>query len=1206
MRFRHFFKAAVLLLFICSKATFANTNNSPIKKDNSSKNSLCINSGKTSLAIDPPKITAVGNQTYCVQTYVKIATSVTITHDPAETSTNSVDIQISSGYVYGEDVLSLSGSFPNIISTWNIAEGKLILSSSTGGMIPYSDFEIAIENVEFYTSSPSPSGVRNFSINLGTGQANYLPRNGHFYEYVPALGITWTSANTAAATKSYYGLQGYLATITAADEAQLSGAQAPGAGWIGGSDSQNEGVWKWVTGPEAGTIFWNGVANGTTPNFAFWNTAEPNQYNGANEDYAHVTAPGVGITGSWNDLTNTGDANGNYQPKGYIVEYGGMPGDPVLEISASTTITIPKITSTTPSSICGSGVITLQATATDGAVDWYATPTGGVLLHTGNSFTTPTLTTTTSYYVDASNGSCTNGPRTEIIATINPIPTITSTTPNSRCDSGTVTLGALASGGSINWYNVASGGTSLGTGTSFTTPSIVSTTTYYVDATASSGCTTPTRTAITATVNNTPSITSTTPASRCETGTVTLEAAASAGTINWYNVPTGGTLLANGTSFTTPSITATTTYYVDATSSGCTTPTRTAITATVNISPSITSTTPDSRCDTGTVTLGAVASAGTINWYSVPTGGTLLANGTSFTTPILTNTTTYYVDAIASGCTTPNRTAITATINISPSITAITPASRCDTGTLTLGAVASAGTINWYDVSTGGTALATGTSFTTPSITTTTTYYVDAVASGCTTAARTAVTANITISPSITSTTPASRCDTGSVILGAVASAGTINWYDVATGGTSLATGTSFTTPSITATTTYYVDATDGCTNPTRTAIVATINPIPTITSTTPNSRCDTGTVTLGAVASAGTINWYDVPTGGTLLGTGTSFTTPIITATTTYYVDAIASGCTTATRTAVTATVNTPPAITSTSPASRCDSGTVTLGAVASSGTINWYDVATGGTSLGTGASFTTPSITATTTYYVDTTNQCASPRVSVVATVYPVANINEEIILCQTALLDASISGMNYLWSPGGETTQTIVVSTIGDYSVTISSPFIVCDSNKYIKVIEHPAPIIKAIIVNENSITIELENPENYYEFSIDGELFQASNQFSYIPSGQHTAYVREKNLCNLVQQDFTIFSIAKYFTPNNDGFNDVWQIKEMKNFPSSIALIFDRYGKLITTLSALNYLWDGKYNNNVLPADDYWYRLKMEDSKPEIKGHFTLKR
>jgi gliding motility-associated-like protein len=799
-----------------------------------------------------------------------------------------------------------------------------------------------------------------------------LPSNGHFYEYVPSLGINWTKARDAAAAKTYYGLQGYLATLTAADETQLAGAQAPGTGWIGGSDAATEGTWKWVTGPEAGTTFWIGKGNGaTTPpfNYANWNTSgnEPNDSN-SNEDYAHITAPALNRIGTWNDLRETGDpiTNPNYYPQGYIVEYGGMPGEPTLQISASTKITIPKITGTTTGATCGSGIFTLVATSTTGDVNWYDLPTGGTLLYKGNTFTTPNLTTTTTYYVDAFNGNCPNSHRDEMTVTIYTTPTITSTTPATRCDSGTVTLGSTSS----------------------------------------------------------------------------------AGTINWYDSQTGGILLGTGTSFTTPNITSTTNYYVDATASGCTTPTRTAITATVNISPTITSTTPANRCDSGSVTLGAVASAGTINWYDALTGGTSLGTGNSFTTPNLAATTTYYVDAFASACTTP-----------------------------------------------------------------------------------------------------------------------------------------------------------------TRTAIVATINPIPTITSTTPASRCDSGTVTLGSTASAGAINWYDLPTAGNLLGTGNSFTTPNLATTTTYYVDAIASGCTTTARTAITATVNITPTITSTTPASRCDTGAVTLGATASTGIINWYDVATGGNSLETGNSFTTPNITLTTTYYVDAiVAGCTSPRLAVVAIIYPIIKMNEEVLLCQseTATLDASIPGMNYLWSPSGETTQTIVVSSIGDYGVIISSPLANCDSKKDFKVIEHPEPVIKAIIVNENSITIELENPENYYEFSIDGELFTDSNQFSRIPSGQYTAFVREKNGCNLEEQDFTIFTIAKYFTPNNDGFNDVWEIKEMRNAPNSRALIFDRYGKLITTLNALKYSWDGKYNNNILPADDYWYRLKMEDSKPEIKGHFSLKR
>jgi hypothetical protein len=54
--------------------------------------------------------------------------------------------------------------------------------------------------------------------------------------------------------------------------------------------------------------------------------------------------------GSWNDLTNTGDSGGNYQPKGYIVEYGGTNDDPVLKIAAST-ITIAQITNIVSSDV---------------------------------------------------------------------------------------------------------------------------------------------------------------------------------------------------------------------------------------------------------------------------------------------------------------------------------------------------------------------------------------------------------------------------------------------------------------------------------------------------------------------------------------------------------------------------------------------------------------------------------------------------------------------------------------------------------------------------------------------------------------------------------------------------------------------------------------------------------------------------------------
>ena len=109
--------------------------------------------------------------------------------------------------------------------------------------------------------------------------------------------------------------------------------------------------------------------------------------------------------------------------------------------------------------------------------------------------------TTTTYTFTPTAGQCAN--TFQITITVNVLPTITGTTPNSRCGSGTVTVGATAStGATIRWYATSTGGSILTTGTTYTTPSVSSTTTYYAEAyNSTTGCISSSRTAVTAMVN---------------------------------------------------------------------------------------------------------------------------------------------------------------------------------------------------------------------------------------------------------------------------------------------------------------------------------------------------------------------------------------------------------------------------------------------------------------------------------------------------------------------------------------------------------------------------------------------------------------------------------------------------------------------------------------------------------------------------------
>jgi gliding motility-associated-like protein len=171
-------------------------------------------------------------------------------------------------------------------------------------------------------------------------------------------------------------------------------------------------------------------------------------------------------------------------------------------------------------------------------------------------------------------------------------------------------------------------------------------------------------------------------------------------------------------------------------------------------------------------------------------------------------------------------------------------------------------------------------------------------------------------------------------------------------------------------------------------------------------------------------------------------------------------------------------------------------------------------------------------------------------------------------------------------------------GEVTVWLSSPPIVYD-----------ATITK---VSAGVFTIEVfADGLGIYEYQLNDGPFQDSATFTNVElgPGAHYVTIRDKNGCGYVILELGIIDYPLYFTPNNDGYHDTWNIHGIGVVdPSATIYIFDRYGKLLKQLSPTGPGWDGTYNGQEMPSTDYWFRADYIENgaRKQLKGHFTLKR
>lgn len=589
---------------------------------------------------------------------------------------------------------------------------------------------------------------------------------------------------------------------------------------------------------------------------------------------------------------------------------GNCDGDwsQVEVVVGETPTAAPSVTGET--TICnGESTLLTAAGNAGGVINWYSDTTGaGTIVATGAQLATPALTSNTTYFVSESFGTC-EGPIAEVEITVNDNPAAIELEGDTVCEGETATLTVTVNGGgTINWYEDASGNVSVGTGTSYTTAPLAQTTTYYAQETSADGCVSPIA-SVQAVVEPKPIAPSIDPLlESCEGETLNVPVAtieAIGNTLVSILMNEGGDTIANQSITIAESVTVlevvglaagTYTHSVAVDNGDCVSDeaVQTIIIHELPEVPTVLDTVEVCYGETATLfAFGEVNNPNSIiTWFDNANFDPIATGWQYETQPITMDQVFYATITDENGCESAQAT-ITVIVNELPANPSATGDTVCHGYSATLTATGNGGLLTWYSDGAATNEVATGDTYVTPELMQTTTFYVSEqnTSTGCV-SNLVAVTAVVEDGPEAPQATNVTVCVGEEVELTATGSGtGELIWYDannmqLEVDAMPPAQGSITVGPWATAGTyIFYVSQqADGCESP-KAEIEVEVMEVPEPPTVENQTICSGESITLTALGTGGQINWYADATTTTLVSTGSQFDTGELTATTSYWV---------------------------------------------------------------------------------------------------------------------------------------------------------------------------------------------------------------------------------------------------------------------------------------------------------------------------------